>query len=182
MAVLGPTGTAVTIISVNQLKVLLGCHSSLRRSILAAALCELEPWRMSMANAPQEDTTVIHLSVVVPIYNEDALLMGMAEQLVPHLDKIAGEGRWQFVLVDNGSSDRSLAICDRIIARWPNSIKVELDRPDYGEALFRGWRTPQGPGHSLSMWISGMSHSWVGASARGAFTTWLWDRSAPTIR
>ena len=64
---------------------------------------------------------MIHLSVVVPIYNEDALLMGMAEQLVPHLDKIAGEGRWQFVLVDNGSSDRSLAICDRIIARWPNS-------------------------------------------------------------
>jgi glycosyltransferase involved in cell wall biosynthesis len=71
--------------------------------------------------------------------------MGMAEQLAPHLNKIAGEGRWQFVLVDNGSTDRSPTICDRIIAGWPNSIKVELDRPDYGEALYQGLAHAAGP-------------------------------------
>ena len=79
-----------------------------------------------------------HLSVVVPVYNEQDMLMQMAEELAPHLDELTGEGRWQFVLVDNGSRDRSREICDRIVVRWPQSIKIELDKPDYGEALYQG--------------------------------------------
>jgi len=85
------------------------------------------------------------LSVVVPIYNEQEILMPMAEQLAPHLDEIAGPGNWQFVLVDNGSRDRSSAICDEIVARWPPSIKVALERPDYGEALYQGLMRASGP-------------------------------------
>lgn len=80
----------------------------------------------------------IHLSVVVPVYNEQDILMDMAEQLAPHLDLIAGRSCWQFVLVDNGSSDRSPEICDEIVRRWPASIKVRLQKPDYGEALYQG--------------------------------------------
>jgi hypothetical protein len=87
----------------------------------------------------------VHLSVIVPVYNEDALLMGMAEQLAPHLDDIAGPGQWQFVLVDNGSRDRSHEICDRIVALWPRSIKVQLTKPDYGEALYQGLLRATGP-------------------------------------
>ena len=64
--------------------------------------------------------------------------MQMAEQLAPHLDEIAGQHCWQFVLVDNGSRDLSPQICDQIVSRWPDSIKVELAKPDYGEALFQG--------------------------------------------
>ena len=56
------------------------------------------------AEIPQK---AIQLSVVVPIYNEQNLLLQMAEQLAPHLDEIAGRGNWQFVLVDNGSQDES---------------------------------------------------------------------------
>ena len=85
------------------------------------------------------------LSVVVPIYNEQELLMPMAEQLAPHLDDIAGKGNWQFVLVDNGSRDSSSAICDAIVDRWPPSIKVTLDQPNYGEALFQGLTQASGP-------------------------------------
>lgn len=47
----------------------------------------------------------VHLSVVVPICNEEDELRCMAEGLAPQLDEIAGPGRWQFVLVDNGSTD-----------------------------------------------------------------------------
>jgi len=87
----------------------------------------------------------LRLSVIVPIYNEQSILMQMAEQLAPHLDEIAGAGRWQFVLVDNGSRDKSRDICDQIIHRWPESVKIELQKPDYGEALYQGLMHAAGP-------------------------------------
>ena len=87
----------------------------------------------------------VHLSVVVPVYNEESILAEMMAQLAPHLDEIAGAARWQFVLVDNGSTDRSSAICDGIVARWPSSVKVQLRHPNYGEALCQGLAHAKGP-------------------------------------
>jgi glycosyltransferase involved in cell wall biosynthesis len=87
----------------------------------------------------------VHLSVVVPICNEEAELLRMAEGLAPHLDEIAGCSRWQFVLVDNGSRDNSAALCDDIVRRWPQSIKLRLPRPNYGEALYQGLMRAAGP-------------------------------------
>lgn len=89
------------------------------------------------ATSPTDETGV-DLSVVVPIFNEQNDLMRMAEQLAPELDGIAGKNRWQFVLVDNGSSDLSPVICDEIVRRWPQSLKIQLQQPDYGEALYQG--------------------------------------------
>lgn len=87
----------------------------------------------------------IHLSVVVPIFNEQRDLPEMAEHLAPHLNDIAGPGRWQFVLVDNGSTDASPSICAELVARHPGSISIRLQRPDYGEALFQGLMKAAGP-------------------------------------
>ena len=87
----------------------------------------------------------VHLSVVVPICNEEDELLRMAEGLAPCLDEIAGRGRWQFVLVDNGSRDRSAALCDDIVRRWPQCIKLQLERPNYGEALYQGLMQATGP-------------------------------------
>jgi glycosyltransferase involved in cell wall biosynthesis len=87
----------------------------------------------------------LHLSVIVPVYNEAPMLLDMAERLAPNLDDFAGRGRWQFVLVDNGSTDGSAAICAEIVRRWPGSVLVELDRPNYGEALCQGLARAAGP-------------------------------------
>ena len=87
----------------------------------------------------------ICLSVVVPIFNEEAVLMEMAEQIAPDLDAIAGACRWQFVLVDNGSTDKSSAVCAAIVERWPGSVTVSLPRPDYGDALYHGLINAAGP-------------------------------------
>jgi glycosyltransferase involved in cell wall biosynthesis len=100
-----------------------------------------DPGRATLATVEAN----VHLSIVVPVYNEQDILMQMAEELAPHLDALAGAGRWQFVLVDNGSRDRSRDICDRIVARWPQSVKIELQHPDYGEALFQGLMRATGP-------------------------------------
>ena len=131
---------------------------------------------------PAPSEAKVHLSVVVPVYNEQNILMQMAEQLAPHLDEIAGESRWQFVLVDNGSRDRSREICEQIVQRWPQSIKKELELPDYGEALYQGLTACRRvPGPSSSMLISGTFRSCAGAFAPEAPTTWSWVRSAPTM-
>jgi hypothetical protein len=87
----------------------------------------------------------ICLSVVVPIFNEEDVLIDMAEKISPHLDAIAGVGRWQFVLVDNGSRDNSSALCNAIVARWPGSIALRLSRPNIGDALYSGLTSAAGP-------------------------------------
>jgi len=89
--------------------------------------------------------STVHLSVVVPIYNERDNLRGMAQGLAPALDEIAGPGHWQFVLVDNGSTDQSAALCDEIVRQWPQSMMIQLKRPDYGEALYQGLMQATGP-------------------------------------
>jgi glycosyltransferase involved in cell wall biosynthesis len=99
----------------------------------------------AMTMAPTPADTKVHLSIVVPIYNEQNDLMQMVEQLAPHLDEIAGESRWQFVLVDNGSRDQSREICGRIVRLWPESVKIELAQPNYGEALYQGLMQAAGP-------------------------------------
>lgn len=87
---------------------------------------------------------MIDLSVIVPIHNEGRDLWSMASSLAPHLDRIVGGGRWQFVLVDNGSYDDSPQVVERIIAAWPTTIGTRLPRPDYGEALARGLTSAEG--------------------------------------
>ncbi len=87
----------------------------------------------------------LHVSVVIPVYNEESVLFEMAEQMAPHLDEITGPGGWQFVLIDNGSTDRSPAICERIVRRWPTSRLVRLKMPNYGEALHQGLMQAAGP-------------------------------------
>ena len=87
----------------------------------------------------------VRASVIVPVYNEEALLPAMAEQLGPQLDEFIGCGAWQFVLVDNGSKDNSYAICSEIVRHWPSSVVVRLPVPNYGEALYRGLALASGP-------------------------------------
>lgn len=87
---------------------------------------------------------MIDLSVIVPIHNEALDLWSMASGLAPHLDRVVGAGRWQFVLVDNGSCDKSPQIVQRIITTWPTAIGMRLPRPDYGEALAQGLTSAEG--------------------------------------
>lgn len=86
----------------------------------------------------------VELSVIVPIYNEEADLWPMAESLSPILDSAIGKGRWQYVLVDNGSTDATPQIIDRIIERWPECTRVLLDKPNFGSALAAGIDASQG--------------------------------------
>lgn len=87
---------------------------------------------------------VVQLSVIVPIFNEENSLMDMARGLADHLDRAAGLGCWQFVMIDNGSTDQTPSIINEIKNEWPTSISVRLARPDYGEALYHGLMKAEG--------------------------------------
>jgi glycosyltransferase involved in cell wall biosynthesis len=81
---------------------------------------------------------VIDLSVVVPAFNEANDLWDMATNMSPCLDNIVGAGRWQFVIVDNGSSDGTPESARAIAEKWTTTRLVELPRPDYGNAMYNG--------------------------------------------
>jgi undecaprenyl-phosphate 4-deoxy-4-formamido-L-arabinose transferase len=67
------------------------------------------------------------VSIVIPVYNEEANLPRLLQRLVPVLD---GLGRpWEVVFVDDGSRDRSLALLKEAALEHPGRVKaVELLR------------------------------------------------------
>jgi glycosyltransferase involved in cell wall biosynthesis len=92
-----------------------------------------------------EVKSTLSLSVIVPVYNEEDHLWAMAEALGQTLDRVIGPSRWQFVLIDNGSIDGSPKVLDAIVATWPTSRVLTLDRPNYGTALKVGLQAADAP-------------------------------------
>ena len=78
------------------------------------------------------------LSVVVPIRNEEAILWDNMKTVAACFDEEVGPGRWQFILVDNGSTDATPEIILRVLERWPPSRSVFVAEPNYGKALRAG--------------------------------------------
>lgn len=80
------------------------------------------------------------VSVVIPIFNEQSILMSNAEALARHFDGELGSGNWLFIFVDNGSTDQTPALLAQIVERWPLCRVIDLEEPNYGAALKAGLR------------------------------------------
>ena len=62
------------------------------------------------------------VSVVIPVFNEEANLPALLPRLMPVMEKL---GRpWEVVFVDDGSRDRSLEIVQAEAERHPGQVKV----------------------------------------------------------
>ncbi len=87
------------------------------------------------------------LSVVIPIYNEQAGLAHLFERLYPALDKLALDGTsYEIVFVNDGSKDRSaLILADQFRAR-PDVTRVVLFNGNYGQhmAILAGFQATRG--------------------------------------
>jgi dolichol-phosphate mannosyltransferase len=89
------------------------------------------------------------ISIVVPIYNEEACLPGVLEELRAALDQsgAGGEsvGAWEAVCVDDGSRDRSAAIVEDLARQDPRFRLVQLERNSGQTAAFdAGFRVVRG--------------------------------------
>ena len=88
-------------------------------------------------------TTPLDLSVVVPVFNEEESLPHLVEQLLNAL-RPSGE-RFELVLVNDGSGDRSAEILVDLSARVPEVVAVLL-RKNYGQtaAMAAGFDVSRG--------------------------------------
>lgn len=82
-----------------------------------------------MAPVPQ-------LSVVIPLYNEEAITASAVAELAEALD--ARGLSWEMVLAENGSRDRTPEILARLSAEDARVRSLHVATPNYGAALKEG--------------------------------------------
>jgi undecaprenyl-phosphate 4-deoxy-4-formamido-L-arabinose transferase len=87
------------------------------------------------------------LSIVIPVWNEEANLPALYQRLAPVMDAIEGQGSSgvEAILVDDGSADRSLAILRDLAAR-DRRVKVISFNRNYGQhaAVMAGFEASRG--------------------------------------
>jgi len=78
----------------------------------------------------QEGAQDVEVSVVIPAYNEEARLGPTLEATAAAL---AARGwRHEILVVDDGSTDGTVALADRLAARWP-AVRVLATAPNRGK-------------------------------------------------
>ncbi len=83
------------------------------------------------------------LSVVVPVHNEAGFLPTALPGLISEIDGLGRE--WELLVVENGSTDDTAAVAQRIIDELAAPARViSLPDPDYGAALREGLRAAEG--------------------------------------
>jgi undecaprenyl-phosphate 4-deoxy-4-formamido-L-arabinose transferase len=87
------------------------------------------------------------LSVVIPVYNEEAGLANLYARLYPALDKLAERGiTYEIVFVNDGSRDRSAEILADQYRLRPDVTRVVLFNGNYGQhmAILAGFQATRG--------------------------------------
>ena len=78
----------------------------------------------------------LELSFVIPIYNEEAILhaavVDLRERLAPQ------RLRYEIILAENGSTDRTADVARELCVRYPELRLVQSRTPNYGRALRQG--------------------------------------------
>ena len=91
---------------------------------------------------------VIDLSIVIPVYNEEATLAALFARLYPALDALAAAHslRYEIVFVNDGSRDRSAALLAEQFRARPDVTRVVLFNANYGQhaAIMAGFERVRG--------------------------------------
>ena len=84
------------------------------------------------------------LSVVIPVYNEEAGLPALFARLYPALDALGL--RYELIFVDDGSRDRSAALLREQFAKRPEVTRVVLLNGNFGQhmAILAGFERCRG--------------------------------------
>jgi undecaprenyl-phosphate 4-deoxy-4-formamido-L-arabinose transferase len=84
------------------------------------------------------------LSVIIPVYNEEAGLNALFDRLYPALDAL--QTRYEVILIDDGSRDRSAALLADQFALRPDVSRMILLNGNYGQhmAILAGFEHARG--------------------------------------
>ena len=75
----------------------------------------------------------IYLSVVVPVYNEEACLESLYGRLTAVLEKIGKP--WEIIFTDDGSKDQSIHILKEFHKRRPEQIRIIEFNGNFGQHM-----------------------------------------------
>ena len=76
------------------------------------------------------------ISIVIPVFNEAAIVRAAAEELRGKLDALGWD--YEIIFAENGSRDATPLILAELAAAHPRLRFVHEDEPNYGRALKRG--------------------------------------------
>lgn len=76
------------------------------------------------------------ISIVIPVYNEEAILHAAIVDLRERLAPLGWS--YEVILAENGSTDGTVAIADQLGAKYPEIRLICVDEPNYGKALREG--------------------------------------------
>jgi undecaprenyl-phosphate 4-deoxy-4-formamido-L-arabinose transferase len=94
----------------------------------------LEPARASKPSTTVSTTSdIIHVSVVIPVYNEEAGLASLFARLYPALDALGK--RYEIIFINDGSVDRSAALLRDQFQKRPDVTRVVLFNGNYGQHM-----------------------------------------------
>ncbi|RKH38918.1 glycosyltransferase family 2 protein [Corallococcus sp. AB049A] len=84
----------------------------------------------------------LHLSVVIPVYNEESIITQAAEELRQGLDARGLD--YEIIFAENGSRDATPRILEELCAKNPRLRWFHSETPNYGVALKAGILKAQG--------------------------------------
>lgn len=82
------------------------------------------------------DSPPPHLSIIIPVYNEEGILQGSVLELEEKLRPFGWS--YEILLCENGSRDRTVEIATRLAAEHPHVRKLSVGQPNYGLAMKTG--------------------------------------------
>ena len=83
---------------------------------------------------------VMFIEICLPILNEERILKKNTLQLLDYCRRQKFDFNWKIVIVNNGSTDKSSEISEKLVEKYPHRIKhVYIDRPGRGRALKQYW-------------------------------------------
>ena len=134
------------------------------------------------------------LSIVIPVFNEEAGLHALFDRLYPALDKLRTP--YEVLFVNDGSRDRSAALLKDQFLRRPEVTRVILFNANYGQhmAIVAGFEHSRGervvtldadlqnPPEEIGKLLSAMDagHDYVGGVRRTREDSW-WRRIASRL-
>lgn len=79
------------------------------------------------------------ISIFFPFWNEEKNVENVVRKAMPIARQVAS--RWEMLMIDDGSSDRTLEICKKLVQEDPKHLKVISHQPNrgYGAALREGF-------------------------------------------
>jgi glycosyltransferase involved in cell wall biosynthesis len=82
------------------------------------------------------DDAVPHVSIVIPVYNEEGILQGSVLELEKKLRAFGWS--YELVLCENGSRDRTVELGKQLEAERTNLRMLSVGQPNYGLAMKTG--------------------------------------------